>query len=330
MNENIKTNIWFFGAGYWAQVLVKKINVKFPNHIIQVIDPNIKALMELASKYLFVVPSSVETFQEKAKNGDFGFVVTPPNTHYQIASDLLDLGCHTWVEKPLTTNAVQAEELIKKAIAQNLTLFIDNTFLFDPLILSLKKLNQTDNKINHIHSRRQGWGKVLKDLGVLWDLLPHDLSIVNNIFGKIQSHSLLSINFGPEKSRLNRTSLAASIMLITVDNITVQIDLSAISRNKIRQIQLMNSDELITYDLNSYGSAIFKSNWDSLPGLISTDTELITENILNTEDSLSNALDCFIGLAEKGILHESMDFTVHEIRIIQDLFEKSQLIFDQK
>jgi predicted dehydrogenase len=330
VNENIKTNIWFFGAGYWAQVLVKKINKKFPNHIIQVIDPNIKASMEFASKYLFVVPSSVKIFKEKAKNGDFGFVVTPPNTHYQIASDLLDLGCHTWVEKPLTTNAIQAEELIKKATAQNLTLFIDNTFLFDPLILSLKKLNQTDNKINHIHSRRQGWGKVLKDLGVLWDLLPHDLSIVNNIFGKIQNHSLLSINFGPEKSKLNRTSLAASIMLTTVDNITIQIDLSAISRNKIRQIQLMNSNELITYDLNSYGSAIFKSNWDSLPGLISTDTELMTENILNTEDSLSNALDCFIGLAEKGILHESMDFAVHEIRIIQDLFDKSQLILDLK
>jgi hypothetical protein len=56
----------------------------------------------------------------------------------------------------------------------------------------------------------------------------------------------------------------------------------------------------------------------------------MTENILNTEDSLSNALDCFIGLAEKGILHESMDFAVHEIRIIQDLFDKSQLILDLK
>jgi len=330
MIENIKTNIWFFGAGYWAQVLIKKINTKFPNHNIQVIDPNIKALNALTLKYSFVVPSSFETFQEKAKNGDFGFVVTPPNTHYQIASDLLGFGCHTWVEKPLTTDAAQAEELIKKAIAHNLTLFIDNTFLFDPLILSLKKINQTDNKIIHIHSRRQGWGKVLKDLGVLWDLLPHDLSIVDNIFGKIQSHSLQSINFGPEKSSLNRTSLAASVRLLTVDNITVQIDLSVISREKIRQIQLMKSDELITYDLNSGSSTIFRCNWDSLPGLISTDTELTTENILNTEDSLSNALDCFIGLAEKGILHESMDFAVHEIRIIQDLFEKSQLIFDQK
>jgi hypothetical protein len=330
MIENAKINIWFFGAGYWAQVLIKKINMKFPNHNIQVIDPNIKSLKELASKYLFVVPSSFETFQKKAKNGDIGFVVTPPNTHYQIASDLLDLGCHTWVEKPLTTDAIQAEELIKKAIAQNLTLFIDNTFLFDPLILSLKKLNQKDNQIYHIHSRRQGWGKVLKDLGVLWDLLPHDLSIVNNIFGKIQSYNLLSIDFGPEKSRLNRTSLAASIMLMTVDNITVQIDLSAISRNKIRQIQVMNSNELVTYDLNSGGSAIFRSNWGALPGLISTDTELITENVFNNEDSLSNALDCFFGLAEKGILHESMDFAVHEIRIIQDLFEKSQLIFAHK
>jgi predicted dehydrogenase len=227
-------------------------------------------------------------------------------------------------------DAVQAEELIKKAITHNITLFIDNTFLFDPLILSLKKLNQTENKIHHINSRRQGWGKVLKDLGVLWDLLPHDLSIVNNVFGKIQSHKLLSIDFGPENSSLNRTSIRATIMLTTVDDITVQIDLSAISRNKIRQIQIMNSDELITYDLNSEGSVILKNKLNALPGLVRNDTELVAENVINKEDSLSNALACFIRLAEKGILHESMDFAVHEIKIIQDLYEKSQLIFTQK
>jgi predicted dehydrogenase len=326
MIEDTKTNIWFFGAGYWAQVLINKINMKFPNHNISVIDPNVKALKELTSRYSYVVPSSFEAFQKNAKTGDFGFVVTPPNTHYQIANSLLDLGCHTWVEKPLATEALQAEGLIRKAITNNLTLFIDNTFLFDPLILSLKNLNQKENKIRHVHSRRQGWGKVLKDLGVLWDLLPHDLSIVNNIFGKIQSQSLLSIEFGPEKSGLNKTSLKATIKLSTVNDITVQIDLSVISRNKIRQIQIMNSDGLITYDLTSDGSTIINDNWDTIPGLKSADTGLVKKMILNNEDSLSNALDCFIGLTRKGILHESMDFAVHEISIIQDLFEQSQPI----
>jgi hypothetical protein len=153
---------------------------------------------------------------------------------------------------------------------------------------------------------------------------------VNNIFGKIQSYHLLSINFGPENSILNRTSLAASIMMKTEDNMTVQIDLSVISRNKIREIQLMNSNELITYNLNSDGSNLFRNNWNSLPGLINTETQLIAENIASNEDSLSNALNCFIGLAKKGILHESIEFVVHEIGIIQDLYEKSQLLFDQK
>jgi len=330
MIEKKDKNIWLFGAGYWANVLVKKINMKFPNHHIQVIDPNVEAQKDLASKYLFVVPSSTEAFKEKAKNGDFGFVVTPPKTHYKIACDLLNLGCHTWVEKPLTTDAVQAEELIKKAITNKVTLFIDNTFLFDPLILRLRRLDQKNNKIYQVHSIRQGWGKVLKDFGVLWDLLPHDLSIVNNIFGKIQNHSLLSIDFGPEKSNLNRTSLNATIKLTTVNDIAVQIDLSAVSKNKIRQIQVMCSEELITYNLDSDGSVLFNNSWNSIPGLVGTDDELVIENAINNEDSLSNTLDCFIKLAEKGTLHESIDFAVQEIAIIQDLFEKSQLIFAQK
>ena len=133
----MSNTVWIFGLGYWANILIAKINEQFKNSPIYVIDPNIKT--REVSKFKLFNFSDLETFKEKSKRGDFVFIFTPPSTHFQIAKVALDQMCHVWVEKPLCLEFNQAQELKEEALNNNLTLFIDNTFIYDDSIVAVLK-----------------------------------------------------------------------------------------------------------------------------------------------------------------------------------------------
>jgi len=107
-------------------------------------------------------------------------VVTPVSTHYDLARQCLENGKHVFIEKPLTATAGQAEELIALAARQGLTLMVDHTFLFTGAVQKMKELidQHVLGALYYYDSVRVNLGLFQHDINVIWDLAPHDLSIL--------------------------------------------------------------------------------------------------------------------------------------------------------
>jgi len=109
-------------------------------------------------------------------------IATPPHTHYKIAKESLEAGKHVFVEKPMTTNVAEAEELVALAKKKGLLLMVGHTFLYTAEVRKIKEIVESEElgDIKYIHASRLNLGKFQKS-NVVADLSPHDISIFNHI-----------------------------------------------------------------------------------------------------------------------------------------------------
>jgi len=107
-------------------------------------------------------------------------VATPPSTHFELARLALQAGKHCWVEKPLAMRARQAQELVTLAREHGTTLFVDETFLYDPLVQRAKEWISAGRlgRLYHLSFERLGMGRIRRDSNVWWNSAPHDLAIL--------------------------------------------------------------------------------------------------------------------------------------------------------
>jgi predicted dehydrogenase len=110
-------------------------------------------------------------------------VITPVWTHYELAKAALENGKHVFVEKPFTSNVAQGEKLIELATRKNLRIMVDHTFLFTGAVRKISQLLRegTLGKLYYYDSTRVNLGLFQHDINVLWDLAPHDLSIMDYV-----------------------------------------------------------------------------------------------------------------------------------------------------
>jgi predicted dehydrogenase len=314
----MSNTVWIFGLGYWANILIAKINEQFKNSPIYVIDPNIKT--REVSKFKLFNFSDLETFKEKSKRGDFVFIFTPPSTHFQIAKVALDQMCHVWVEKPLCLEFNQAQELKEVALNNNLTLFIDNTFIYDDSIVKLKNLLETRSEIISMNITRTAWGKLLKTHGVIWDLLPHDLSIINYLLGEIESYEIIDYSYN---SNL-KTLIDIKVKFLTKSGHSAFIHSSCSSGQKNRSIEVKLSDCVVLQSSNSTSSTIEIFN---LASLSDPNTPVLTKKFDFTTEPIVNAIEQFKQLTSKSGLSDYLDNSINDIKIMENIYTKdSELI----
>jgi predicted dehydrogenase len=110
-------------------------------------------------------------------------VVTPVWTHYELTKAALEQGKHVFVEKPFTSDSNQAEELINLAAKKNLKIMVDHTFLFTGAVKKIGELLEegTLGRVYYYDSTRVNLGLFQHDVNVIWDLAPHDLSIIDHL-----------------------------------------------------------------------------------------------------------------------------------------------------
>ena len=314
----MSNTVWIFGLGYWANILIAKISEQFKNSPIYVIDPNIKT--REVSKFKSFNFSDLETFKEKSKRGDFVFIFTPPSTHFQIAKVALDQMCHVWVEKPLCLEFNQAQELKEVALNNNLTLFIDNTFIYDDSIVKLKNLLETRSEIISINITRTAWGKLLKTHGVIWDLLPHDLSIINYLLGEIESYEIIDYSYN---SNL-KTLIDIKVKFLTKSGHSAFIHSSCSSGQKNRSIEVKLSDCVVLQSSNSTSSTIEIFN---LASLSDPNTPALNKKFDFTTEPIVNAIEQFKQLISKSEHSDYLDNSINDIRIMENIYTKvSKLI----
>ncbi|MGC4097238.1 MAG: Gfo/Idh/MocA family oxidoreductase [Nitrospira sp.] len=173
------------GYGYWGPNIVRNFSAHEDCKVVAVCDTNPKALARVASRHAGVrVTVDVNEIVTSAEI-DAVAIVTPVSYHYELARKALENGKHVFVEKPFTATAEQAARLVELAERQNLRIMVDHTFLFTGAVRKIKQLvdDGTLGPLYYYDSTRVNLGLFQHDVNVLWDLAPHDLSIMDYLIG---------------------------------------------------------------------------------------------------------------------------------------------------
>ncbi|WEK19667.1 MAG: Gfo/Idh/MocA family oxidoreductase [Candidatus Pedobacter colombiensis] len=173
--------IALIGYGYWGPNLLRNFSNLNNCEVKMVADSRIERL-QLISKSHPNVECVTDAHDVLTSPGiDAVIIATPVFTHYAIAKKALENGKHVLIEKPMTASVSEAQELIDLAARWNLLIMVDHTFLYTGAVRKLKDLvtSQGLGKIKYLDSTRINLGLFQPDINVLWDLAPHDISILN-------------------------------------------------------------------------------------------------------------------------------------------------------
>jgi len=180
IGENIM-NFGVIGYGYWGPNVVRNLASLEDSQVLTIAEmsPVARERAQKAYPGIHVTPDASDVFL--STEIDAVAVVTPVWTHYELAKAALQNGKHVFVEKPFTSNVAQAEELIDLAQKKNLKIMVDHTFLFTGAVKKIWKLLEegTLGKLYYYDATRVNLGLFQHDINVLWDLAPHDLSIMD-------------------------------------------------------------------------------------------------------------------------------------------------------
>lgn len=238
-------NVAVVGLGYWGPNIVRNL-LKIPN-VSQVYGCDIQKDKLDSIKKSFPNVRTTNKFDSLLKQEDLDAVIiaTPINSHFRLAFKALHAGKHTLIEKPMTSSSQEARRLIKLAKRVRKTLMVGHTFVYSQAIRKIKKIiqNKELGKAYYYESTRINLGIIQSDSNVIWDLAPHDLSIINYLFPqKIISAQAFGSCF------IGRDYELAHIFLTFKNNFSVHMNISWLSPVKIRSILIGGSKKMIAYD----------------------------------------------------------------------------------
>jgi predicted dehydrogenase len=183
--DTIKLGV--IGYGYWGPNIVRNF-FSTPGCVIKsVADARPERLSLLNRSFPSIM--GVRTAEEIINDNEIDAVViaTPVFTHFAIAKKALEMGKHILIEKPMTGSVAEAEELINLASAKKLTIMADHTFLYTGAITKIKELIDSNSigTPQYFDSTRINLGLFQPDVNVLWDLAPHDISILTYLIKEV-------------------------------------------------------------------------------------------------------------------------------------------------
>jgi len=233
------------GLGYWGPNLVR--NFLSQKEVTKVIgcDQKDERLKFIASRY----PSThlINNCEDLMKGeADIIVIATPVDTHYKLAKKALENGKHIWVEKPFTSNSAQAEELIELAERKNLRIFVDHTFMYNGSVIKMKELvdNGELGNVLYFDSERINLGLFQRDVNVVWDLAPHDISIMNFILPK---HEAIAVSANGI-ANFNGQENLAHLCVHFNQNTFAHFHVNWVSPVKIRRMIVGGDKKMLVYD----------------------------------------------------------------------------------
>jgi predicted dehydrogenase len=233
------------GWGYWGPKIARNLMTLPHSSLSVVADVDARRLASFSSAQ----PDIVTTTQVEDvwhSHVDAVVIATPVHTHFKLAKEALLHGKHALVEKPLTTNVAQAEELVALATKQQRILAVGHTFLYNPAVQELRKMIRAGDlgKIYCVEAERVNLGLYRSDTNVIWDLAPHDISILLYLFEKkpeqikVQAHAHLQPTIHD----------IAHLDFGYTDGMTAHVHLSWLHPCKIRRFTVIGDARMAVYD----------------------------------------------------------------------------------
>ena len=233
------------GYGYWGPNVVRNLQRLDETKVVAVCDKSAAARRKAAKAYPGVLVTDDTGELMTSPEIDAIAVVTPVWTHYELAKAALQNGKHVFVEKPFTSNADQAQELIDLAARKNLKIMVDHTFLFTGAVQKIKQLLQDGalGKLYYYDSTRVNLGLFQHDVNVVWDLAPHDLSIIDHLIQK--TPEAISAT---GQTHLNGHEDVAFITLYFPDKVIAHINVNWLSPVKVRTTLIGGEKKMLVWN----------------------------------------------------------------------------------
>jgi predicted dehydrogenase len=234
------------GCGYWGPNTIRNLDSIPGFQLCCVCDSDPERLRPVAARYPAARPTTDVNNLFDDASIDAVYVSTPVTTHYDLVKRALESGKHVLVEKPLATTVEQAEALAALAAAKGLTLMVGHTFVFSPPVRKVKELIDSGviGPIYYVETTRVNLGLFQKDVSVLWDLGPHDLSILNYWLGEVP----IRVSARGRSFLGERLEDVAFVTLEFPSGILAQVQISWLAPSKLRRTSVVGRERMVVYD----------------------------------------------------------------------------------
>ena len=234
------------GFGYWGPNLTRNFASLDNVRIAGIFDPSSSSVEKFKSQY---TDSKAYSDAESLINDndiDAIVVATPADSHYELSKKSLLAGKHIFVEKPLALRASECEELIKISENNNKIIFVGHVFVYNVVVNRLKKYIQEGvlGDIYYIYSSRLNLGRIRNDINSMWNLAPHDISILLYLLESdpvsVSARGFSYIQKGIE-----------DVVFINLDfknGVSAHIHCSWLDPGKVRKMTIVGSEKMVIYD----------------------------------------------------------------------------------
>ena len=296
-----KIKVGVIGFGYWGPNLTRNFHEIPVCDLLAIADSKADSLER--AQLLYPDVAMVRDYKELFKMGlDAVVISTPPATHYSIAKDCLEHGLHVLVEKPLTLNSNHARELIDLAHSKGLTLMVGHTFVYNSAVVALKEYIDSGElgDIYYIDTARLNLGLFQRESNVLWDLAPHDISILLYLLGERP----ISVGARGMPCVFEDIFDVAYMSLVFPNRVPAYIHVSWLDPCKIRRITVVGSKKMIVYN------------------------DVENEQKLKIYDKGVESPDYTDGFGEFQLNYRSGDIIIPKIRMVEPLRQECQHFLD--
>ena len=233
------------GYGYWGPNIVRNLRAIKECDVVTVCDKRPDALARAERTQPGLKYTTDFNAVLSSPDIDAVAIVTPVWTHYELAKLALQNGKHVFVEKPFTANSKQAEELIELAARKNLQIMVDHTFLFSGAVRKIREIIDagTLGDLYYFDSTRVNLGLFQHDVSVVWDLAPHDLSIMNHVIAETPEAVVATGG-----KHLNGHADMAFITVYFPRDIVAHINVNWLSPVKVRTTLIGGKDKMLVWN----------------------------------------------------------------------------------
>ncbi len=261
-------NVAVIGVGYWGPNMIRNFDSYDATNMVVCSDLKPERLKFIQSKHPTV--KTTTDYQEILKDNKIDAVVicTPVYTHYEIAKNALLAGKHVLIEKPMTSNSAQAEELIELAERNRRVLMVDHTFIYTGSVRLIKKYLDSGEigDVYYFDSVRINLGLFQHDVNVIWDLAPHDISIMDYLLASkaegVVATGVDHVGNGFED--------VAYMTVFYPNNVIAHVHANWLSPVKIRRTIVAGTKKMIVWDdnkptekINVYDTGIIVNHTDA-------------------------------------------------------------------
>lgn len=234
------------GLGYWGKNLLRTFARTPGARVTDVCDADPAALARAAQQQPGARGTACYDALLGADDVDAVVLATPPSRHHEMALAALRAGKHVWVEKPLALRAADGQVLVETARAAGRVLFVDETFLYDPLVREMKRLVEQGalGEVYHLSFERLGMGRIRRDSNVWWNSAPHDLSILFHLVPRrvtrvhLHEHAYLQPGVAD----------MATCDLELEGGVSAHIYLSWLNPEKTARVTVVGRERMLTYE----------------------------------------------------------------------------------